>query len=503
MLNLPTVILMTSNGVGMGHLSRQLTVALSGNQQFRPVIFSLSKALPRVMKAESDGDLSEAAGRDLRYEYCPSRESLWLPQSGWRRLIREKYRSYRWHPYLRDRLVALVRETGARAVMFDGVFPYAGLLAARQALPETPFLWVRRGMWKADVSAKQLKPAKLFDEVVEPGDFGSLQGVDLTTTAGVTRTPPISLTDVLGQFDSDHARRALGLDPDRPTLLLAPGSGALGSVESTATEVRRIVSQLDPRWQIAVTKQDIARHTVGGEGIHVLKNVYPLVRYLKAFDAAVSAAGYNSVHELLGAGIPTLFIPSVNHATDDQRRRAEGVAAQGAALVSSVDLTGTTAELSPAGEQALSRGNLHRDLESAVSALFESTTRASLTRACANLERPQGGQSVADLLAERIGRWSPDSTSTRESSRLRDPDSSRDTEPRPTYPQPPLVDARTRVQLIEKHQEDKGYPRLIMTESPSPESVLGPNPVEHILRDASPSYVAQRQAAVSWLYRIV
>ena|SRR5690625_3114651 len=76
----PVVIFMTSNGVGMGHISRQLAIILDG-RKVDPVLFSLSGALPRVIQAEATGELPEAHDSKIRYEYCPSREAVRLPLS--------------------------------------------------------------------------------------------------------------------------------------------------------------------------------------------------------------------------------------------------------------------------------------------------------------------------------------------------------------------------------------------------------------------------------------
>ena len=52
---------------------------------------------------------------------------------------------------------------------------------------------------------------------------------------------------------------------------------------------------------------------------------------MPAFDGAVSAAGYNSVHELMFAGIPTVLVP-FGRVLDDQERRARELADAGACL---------------------------------------------------------------------------------------------------------------------------------------------------------------------------
>lgn len=457
----PVVIFMTSNGIGMGHLSRQLTIALSGAREFASVVFSLSGALPTIIEADRAGDLPEATRAGLRYEYCPSRDAGWPPTEGWKGALRSRYRSYRWHPYLRDRLVALAVETQARAVVFDGVVPYEGLMQARALLPGVSFVWIRGAMWLPTAPTRRLEQAKEFDLVIQPGDYGS--AADRGPLAGTpiaTEVAPYGLLDVLTPTSRDEAREALGLPLDRPVLLLALGSGAQGSIETTADRILAEVTSQAPDWVVAVTRQNIARHEIGAgsdhhEAIRVLEDVYPLARHLQAFDAAVGAAGYNAVNELIGARVPTLLVPSVHHVTDDQGARAQGVADRGATLLADED-----------------------HVAAAVAELLDESVRGRLVSACAALEPSGGGSEAAELIAPLAAQASPAHTS------------------RPASPPPrPWIDARRPVHVSSE--------RALFTEDIGAADIRGEEPVEHLIEGSSAAYRDARAQAASWLYRPV
>jgi UDP:flavonoid glycosyltransferase YjiC (YdhE family) len=75
-------------------------------------------------------------------------------------------------------------------------------------------------------------------------------------------------------------------------------------------------------WLIGERRQDLPAH------VRRL-STFPVPRYLAAFDLAVSAAGYNSFHELLSLAVPTVFVPNENPMMDAQELRALWAERQG------------------------------------------------------------------------------------------------------------------------------------------------------------------------------
>jgi hypothetical protein len=146
-----------------------------------------------------------------------------------------------------------------------------------------------------------------------------------------------------------------------------------------ADAVRELLS--NPDWQVAVPSRPINVEPSSRSAerpIAVLPAVFPLARYLSAFDVAVSEAGYNSFHELLLGGVPTALIPTSAAITDDQDARARWAATHGVAI--------------RAGEED-SAG-----IAAAVKQLADPAVRADLQRQCAALPRPSGAAEAADIL---------------------------------------------------------------------------------------------------------
>ena len=361
-MSLPArLLLVTSNGAGMGHLTRLLSVALAAGDGATSTIMSLSVAMPVV------------TAHGVAGEYCPSSERRWMPEA-------------MWHGYLRDRLVALAHEVDADVMAFDGVAPYPGIVQARPLLRDVAYAWIRRGMWQPGVNAVQLAKSGIFDLVIEPGDIA--RDADRGPTAersDAIVVPPITMLDAVERLPRAEAAAHLGIDPDRPTVLVTLGSGRVGEVEAPGTVV--VAALLEDRdWQLCVTRAAIANKAVplvDRDRVVELHGVYPLARYLAAFDAAVSAAGYNAVHELLPAGVPTLLLPNPATRTDDQVARALWLDDQRLALAAlphaSADLVAAARRLSDVG------------------------LREDLSAACASLPataRSGGSSATADLLVD-------------------------------------------------------------------------------------------------------
>jgi len=149
---------------------------------------------------------------------------------------------------------------------------------------------------------------------------------------------PILLREREELLDRETARRTLGLGSgfgDRRAVYITLGGGG---------------DEMAPRVLPELTDRLVARgwHVVVGAGPLYLgperrgPNITWMDRYvplelLAGVDAAVSAGGYNSVTELMFAGVPTVFLPQPRIA-DDQEGRAKAAADAGAGrLATSLD----------------------------------------------------------------------------------------------------------------------------------------------------------------------
>lgn len=299
-----TLLFVTSNGTGLGHLTRSMAIARRLGDGVEPLFLTLSAAAPVV----------EEMGYAVEYM-----ASYATPASG---------NDYRWSRRLRARLRAAIAEARPDAVVFDGTHPYEALLGALPADALT--VWSRRPLWKPGSSRVPLGRAGAFDAVLEPGELAESEdrGPTVALRGGAHRVAPIVLLERSRLLARERAEAELGLDPGRTNVLVALGQGAeVGP--ATARCLRRLAGR--DGVQVAALSSALAGLPELPEGVVGLRATYPMSRYFAAFDAAVSAAGYNAFHELLALGVPSLFVP-IARQTDDQAARARWAAGAGLGL---------------------------------------------------------------------------------------------------------------------------------------------------------------------------
>jgi hypothetical protein len=290
----------------MGHMSTCLAYANRLRGRARPVFFSLASAMEMIHDMGFEGD------------YFVSR--FWSQASAWD-----------WDRQLSLRLGMLFERVRPEVVVFDGTWPYRGLLHAAAAYGKTRMVWSDLTMYKRGWREVPVSKSH-FDLVIKLGELGSAFSVDrdVEPTRQVT-IPPFTLLRDEELEDRNTARGSLELDTDGRYALLSLGPGNLKDVSDIG---QGLIDELSARgYTIVWTRTPISASDVSLPAGVVPIEVYPLVRYMRAFDVIVSAAGYNTCCEVLQAGVPTLFVPNTMVA-DDQARRAGIVTEVARAVVS-------------------------------------------------------------------------------------------------------------------------------------------------------------------------
>lgn len=292
------VIFMTSNDIGMGHLSRTLAIAKRCSDRLVPIFVTMSQAYSVV------------------HQYGFPAE--YLPFYSYLRCERD-----RWNDFLQQELSEILEFYRPSVLIFDGHVPHEGLIAAIKDHPDVIFLWCRQAMWQPDQDKHLIGREKHFCGVIEPGELAAGRDRGPTTRhRELTRSlAPIRLLQREELLPRTAARRELGLSNDRPAALLQFGSGnnaEYQDVQDTAIQhlAKRGIQIIVADWPDS--EQDLK---LSKKARRI--QTFPIAQYLNAFDLAISEAGYSAFHELVFSSIPSIFVPNESSQQDDQLGRAQ------------------------------------------------------------------------------------------------------------------------------------------------------------------------------------
>lgn len=134
-------------------------------------------------------------------------------------------------------------------------------------------------------------------------------------------------------------RRQLGLDPDRPTLLITGASQGAGTINTLMPHVAQQHHALLNQWQIlhlaGTGAAEAARSAWKRSGVDatVLDFRHDMGVVWGSGDLVISRAGACSVAEIEYAGLPAIYLPYPHHRDDHQHHNAVPAVDAGAAVI--------------------------------------------------------------------------------------------------------------------------------------------------------------------------
>ncbi len=316
----PTYVAVVTNGVGLGHLTRLLSIAdaLRAQAQARVVFWCFSQGAGILVGAGYEV-VQRMTAQHLDCDYDD------------------------WVDWEEAAFAAFLTEWRPAAVLYDssGVDPFVTRALRRPGNGGTALVLIRRAMWQPHRDQAYLDSAQHAVLVAEPGDLSAAadRGPTITTSprlaglARFARTAPVLLHPDGGPLPRAAARRALGLSPFRRRVcLVSLGGEAFGRDATLARDIAAAA------WKAGVgliwACSPLARSAADlGIDRASLRHLFPLGRYFMAFDGVISACGYNGFHEAMRTRLPVLLAPTAHERIDDQVARARHAAAEGWAMM--------------------------------------------------------------------------------------------------------------------------------------------------------------------------
>ncbi|TKD70975.1 glycosyltransferase [Pseudalkalibacillus hwajinpoensis] len=353
------ILFVPTNGAGLGHLTRLLAIArrVKRIDPSKKIIFHTTSSAMHLILQEGF----------LGY-HLPSKM-----------LFPKEMSAKQWNGMLRDHLETVISIHQPETIVFDGAFPYAGLVASMRKKDGLRKIWVKRGQHKEGKAELVESKESEFDEVYVPGEAG---GENSLRKEGMkTYCEPVLYLDREELKDRESVRRQWNIPEGMKMVYVQLGAGKINDIHST---ISILLNELLKREDVFVV---IGESIIGNrmdlkmDRVLTLRD-YPNSIYFNAFDLIVTATGYNTFHEVMYFGVPSILIPNENTKTDDQVARANIAGNAGAAIV-----------LRDPGAS---------DFEQAIEKALDEDNNRDMRRNALALMKENGAQQMAEMIVANV-----------------------------------------------------------------------------------------------------
>ena len=304
------VVMFPTNGVGFGHFTRMLALAKQMKKQDADLEIIFFTTMPTLHLLKPYGIAAHHISGPKYFEDMTSEE---------------------WNGLVEEELNICIEAHRPKQFIFDGAYPYRGMLRAIEPRKKLDKVWVRRGTFRRGKSVP-VDSISHFDLIVHPEDSVPQKSSEIQHNVPSSKCPPITLLGPDELMSRSNARRRLKLPKKAIVVYVQIGAGEINDIDS---EVRMTIDSLTKNKQVHVVLGESMlgdRFDFDLPRVHILRD-YPNSLYFNAFDCSVQAGGYNSYHEVNKFGLPTLFYPNLFTGMDNQLARCLASVEEGWGIV--------------------------------------------------------------------------------------------------------------------------------------------------------------------------
>ena len=306
------ILLFPTNGVGFGHFTRLLSVSRAIKKQSPNTEIVFFTTMPTLHVPSEEGIICYHMPGRYRYEGMTASQ---------------------WNAMCEEMLALIFTLHRPKAFIFDGAYPYRGMLNAIKANTNNVFkIWLRRGAIKKGSKGIPVDSIGHFNAIIRPGDSVEDDFQDeLKHNIPIKKTPPITIDSAV-QKQKSPLRSRLGIPKEALVCYVQLGAGRINDIESEIAMTLKVLSKYEQIYTVVGESMLGERIPNLGDRTRVLRD-YPNSMYFSEFDFAVIAGGYNSYHEVISSGLPSICFPNLNTGRDDQLARAKAASNIGAMIV--------------------------------------------------------------------------------------------------------------------------------------------------------------------------
>ncbi len=359
--NLRTIVFFPTNGVGFGHFTRLFAIARRIRVLDPDVEVLFFTTMPTLHLLESQG---------IPCYHIPGRK------------VFSDVSSSEWNMVCEEHLSMAFTIHNPSLFVFDGTFPYRGMLNAIRGRDEIGKIWVRRGTFRKGATRIPSDSIDHFDVIIAPRD--SLEEAKDDTKefkAQVFDCEPIIYASEDDLNPRQHLRSRLGIPLDALVCYVQLGAGNINDIDSDISITLSELAKYEDVYTVVGESMLGKSLEIGGPRVRILRD-YPNSVHFRSFDFAIIAGGYNSYHEVIRFGLPSISYPNLNTGMDDQLARVQVAEDAGAMIV-----------LEDVNQETVSKS---------ISKMMDQSIRENMREAAVGLTRENGADQVAQYLIELL-----------------------------------------------------------------------------------------------------